>query len=100
MGPITYQGIWILNENAYLLLCQSHALLLVGQSSTSYRRSNTIFISLLFWINTFGNYMAILYLLFMGKPAKGRDFEGAKDGHEHYFRNNHRECGLPWWLRW
>ena len=44
--------------------------------------------------------MAILYLLFMGKTAKGGDFEGAKDGREHYFRNNRRECGLPWWLRW
>lgn len=35
-----------------------------------------------------------LYLLFTGKLAKGRDFEGTKDGHKNYFRKNHRECSL------
>lgn len=38
--------------------------------------------------------MTILYLLFMGKPAKGRDFEGAKCGHKNYFRKNNRVCSL------
>lgn len=28
-----------------------------------------------------------LCLLFVGKPASGREFEGAKDGHKNYLRN-------------
>lgn len=54
----------------------------IGRSEAppSFRRSNTIFTSLSLRRDIFGTLW--LYVLFMGKPAEGRDLEGVLEGHK------------------
>lgn len=84
--------------SAQVMLCQNHTLPLVSQR-LHFLIGEATQLLLIYHFEEQPLGTAWFYLLFMSKPAKGRDFDGAKEGHKNYLinftaRKNPRDSSL------